>query len=136
MITVRQNDTIQKTRNKRRSKIKIKHLIIRGAVVCPYVCLYEWKWIYDSIYWTICKYNITVVLCYVKATFNLFLSVCQPNETLKAYFWFMGINENYCFVIYTFFNNIIYRKYTHIVYVFNVLYSYIIIIFSIEILLN
>ena len=31
MITVRQNDTIQKkTRNKRRSKIKIKHWILRA----------------------------------------------------------------------------------------------------------
>ena len=32
MITVRQNETIQKkTRNKRRSKIKIKHWIIRAV---------------------------------------------------------------------------------------------------------
>ena len=34
-MTVRQNDTIQKTRNKRRSKIEIKHRIARGAVDTP-----------------------------------------------------------------------------------------------------
>ena len=31
VITVRQNGTIQKTRNKRRSKIKIKNWIIRAV---------------------------------------------------------------------------------------------------------
>ena len=34
MITVRQKTRYKKTRNKRRSKIKIKHWIIRGAVLC------------------------------------------------------------------------------------------------------
>ena len=45
MIILIQNDTIQKTRNKLRSKIKIKHWIIR-AVVHIYIYVYRYFFYY------------------------------------------------------------------------------------------